>query len=320
MNEPLFVCRNGCPVCGRGGKEIYRASLSSPPISTYLENHYSHHGGIDPVWFGEADFVLDECGSCGLVYQRMVPNDSLMRKLYEEWIDPESSLRSTRSTLPVEYFSNLAREMNLLVRHFGTVPSALDFFDFGMGWGDWCRMARAHGCSSYGHEISQPLIDHARASGIPTLKWEDIPDRQFDVINLDQVLEHVSDPRRIVEYLRGSLKPTGLMKISVPDGEDIRRRLRIGNWEAPKGTRNSLNPVAPMEHVNCFSRRSLLRMADLAGFVPVKLRTWSLSDRRILECTVRDALLPFYRFYIKGKTGQNPWSTSLYFRKDGLSS
>jgi SAM-dependent methyltransferase len=247
----------------------------------------------------------------------MIPNDSLMKKLYEEWIDPDTALHSTLGARPVEYFSNLAREMNLLVRHFGTVPSALDFFDFGMGWGDWCRMAKAHGCSACGHEISQPLIDYAMASGIPTLKWEDIPEHQFDVINLDQVLEHISDPRRILEYLRGSLKPKGLMRICVPDGEDIRRRLRIGDWKAPKGTRNSLNPVAPMEHVNCFSSKSLLGMADLAGLVPLKLRAWSLLDKRILDCTVRDVLLPFYRLYVKIKTGQNPWSTSLYFCKAG---
>ena len=317
MDEALFVCRNGCPVCNRGGKELYRASFSSPPISTYLKNHYFPQGGIDPVDFGEVDFVLDECESCGLVYQRMIPNDSLMKKVYEEWIDPETALHSNPSAWPVEYFSNLAREMNLLVRHFGTVPGVLDLFDFGMGWGDWCLMAKAYGCSVYGHEISQPLVDSARASGIRTLKWEDIPEHRFDVINLDQVLEHVSDPRRILEYLRGSLKPKGLMRICVPDGEDIRRRLRIGDWKAPKGTRNSLNPVAPMEHINCFSRSSLLRMADLAGLIPLKLRAWSPPDRRILDCTVRDVLLPFYRSYVKVKTGQHPWSTSLYFRKAG---
>jgi len=98
-----------------------------PPISTYLINHYSPQGGIGSVDFGEVDFVLDECESCGLVYQRMIPVDSLMKKLYEEWIDPETSLHSTLSAWPVEYFSNLAREMNLLIRHFETVPSALDF-------------------------------------------------------------------------------------------------------------------------------------------------------------------------------------------------
>jgi SAM-dependent methyltransferase len=288
-----------------------------PPISTYLKNHYSPQGRIDPVDFGEVDFVLDECESCGLVYQRLIPNDSLMKKLYEEWIDSETSRHSTLSAWPVEYFSNLAREMNLLVRHFGTVPSALEFFDFGMGRGDWCRMAKAHGCSVYGHEISQPLIDNAKASGIRTLGWEEIPGRRFDVINLDQVLEHVSDPRGILEYLCGSLKPKGLMKVCVPDGEDIRRRLRIGDWKAPKGSRNSLNPVAPMEHINCFTRSSMVRMADLAGLVPMKLRAWTPPDRRILDCTVRDVLLPFYRLYVKVKTGQNPWSTSLYFRKAG---
>jgi len=317
VDETRFVCRNGCPVCGRRGKEIYRASFSMPPISTYLKNHYSPQGRIDPVDFGEVDFVLDECESCGLVYQRLIPNDSLMKKLYEEWIDSETSRHSTLSAWPVEYFSNLAREMNLLVRHFGTVPSALEFFDFGMGRGDWCRMAKAHGCSVYGHEISQPLIDNAKASGIRTLGWEEIPGRRFDVINLDQVLEHVSDPRGILEYLCGSLKPKGLMKVCVPDGEDIRRRLRIGDWKAPKGSRNSLNPVAPMEHINCFTRSSMVRMADLAGLVPMKLRAWTPPDRRILDCTVRDVLLPFYRLYVKVKTGQNPWSTSLYFRKAG---
>jgi len=317
VNEIQFLGRDRCPVCDRGGKEISRAPFSKPPISTYLEKHYPLQGGITPVWFGEVDFVLDECESCGLVYQRMIPNDSLMKKLYEEWVDPESSLHSTRRAWPVEYYSNLAREMNLLIRHFGTTPGALDLFDFGMGWGDWCLMAKAYGCSVVGHEISQPLIDHARASGIRTLKWEDIPEHRFDVINLDQVLEHVSDPRRIVEYLRGSLKPNGLMNIRVPDGQDIRRRLRIGDWNAPKGTRNSLNPVAPVEHINCFTRSSMLKMAELIGLVPLKLRAWSPPDRRILDCTVRDVLLPFYRSYVKVKTGQNPWSTSIYFRKAG---
>ena len=253
MNEPCSFVGMGARYAVEEGKRSIGRLFPCPPVSTYLKNHYSPQGRIDPVDFGEVEFVLDECGSCGLVYQRMIPNDSLMKKLYEEWIDPETALHSTPSARPVEYFSNLAREMNLLIRHFGTVPGVLDFFDFGMGWGDWCRMAKAHGCSVYGHEISQPLIDHARASGIPTLKWEDIPERRFDVINLDQVLEHVSSPRRIVEYLRGSLKPKGLMRICVPDGEDIRRRLRIGDWNAPKGSRNSLNPVAPLEHINCFT-------------------------------------------------------------------
>ena len=41
------------------------------------------------------------------------------------------------------------------------------------------------------------------------------------------------------------------------------------DWKAPKNSRNSLNPVAPLEHINCFRRKSLIKMAAIAGMEEV---------------------------------------------------
>ena len=37
------------------------------------------------------------------------------------------------------------------------------------------------------------------------------------------------------------------------------------DWEATKGTADSLNIVAPLEHVNCYTTQSLVIMAKQAG-------------------------------------------------------
>lgn len=59
--------------------------------------------------------------------------------------------------------------------------------------------------------------------------------------------------------------------LSVPNGGDVKRRLGIADWPAPNRSRNSLNPVSPPEHIDCFNRASIIRMADVAGLEIVKI-------------------------------------------------
>ena len=71
------------------------------------------------------------------------------------------------------------------------------------------------------------------------------------------------------------------------------------NWEAPKGSRNSLNPVAPLEHVNCFRATSLTRMASIAGLreirMPLTLQYGYMARWRRPAGLVRDIIGPMVR-------------------------
>jgi hypothetical protein len=45
-------------------------------------------GGVEFEYLQGARFVLQQCRTCGLIFQGQIGNDVLMHKLYEEWIDP----------------------------------------------------------------------------------------------------------------------------------------------------------------------------------------------------------------------------------------
>ena len=89
MNN-YFKNRTYCPCCGySNGNEIYRALYNEPPISDYLERFYSPQGGVEFEYLHNQDYIVCECIQCGLVYQKEIPDDLLMHKLYDKWIDPD---------------------------------------------------------------------------------------------------------------------------------------------------------------------------------------------------------------------------------------
>jgi len=268
MNEH-FVRRSACPACGaRAATELVRASYAAPPISDYLVSFYAVQGGVDFDLLEGSDYTLAECRECGLLYQAEIPGPALSFKLYEEWIDPQKAFGLYEAPRDLAYFLSLAGEIANLIRHLGVAPAGLEVLDFGMGWGSWCRAAIGLGCRAYGVELSPTRIEHAAESGVRILRWEDVPERRFDLINADQVLEHVPEPLETLRLLGRALKPAGLLKVAVPDGRDVKRNLAHGDWLAPAGSPRSLNPVAPLEHINCFDRRALVAMARRAGLEP----------------------------------------------------
>jgi 2-polyprenyl-3-methyl-5-hydroxy-6-metoxy-1,4-benzoquinol methylase len=217
-----------------------------------------------------------------------------MVKLYEEWIDPEKVLELGVEDHDIDFYEHLAGEIRVIIRHLRKLPNQLKLLDFGMGWGQWCLMARAYGCSAFGTELSQTRVDHAKASGTLAIRWEQIPEHQFDFINTEQVFEHLADPVGTLRYLANSLNSNGIIKISVPNGRDIHRRLAVMDWTAPKRSKNSLNCVAPLEHINCFTHNSLIRMAEVAGLAPVRIRARPSLNRSLLNYTLREVIRPYY--------------------------
>jgi SAM-dependent methyltransferase len=291
-----FVDRAACPACQAGaGDTVYARPFVESPVRDYLLSFYSSRGGIDLSYLEGTDYILARCGECGLVYQKLVPDDDLMARIYDEWTDPAHVLHESDS---IEYRLALVDEIVTMFGLFPRPPAALRFLDFGMGSGIWCRIASALGCRAYGSEISGERLTQATSSGIPVVSWSQIPGGGFDLINAEQVFEHVRDPLTTLRHLRTGLRPGGVIKISVPRGDDIMRRLRTMDWTAPKGSRDSLNAVSPLEHINCFGHRALARMGAMAGlelFQPRVRAQHAFLDWRFPKATVKSVLRPVYR-------------------------
>jgi len=301
-----FLERTKCPACGESeSREIYRCGFLEDPIRTYLENFYKFQGGIEIEYLEGSSYILEECRECGLIFQKHIFNNELMERLYEKWIDPEWAFEHEQEQKDFKRMTHYASEIMSVIAFLGREPRDLAFLDFGMGWGRWCRMAQAFGCHAAGTELSPARIENARKLGIEVVTWEEIPNREFDFINSEQVFEHIPEPMETLRHLTRALKPGGLVKIGVPEGSGIKKKLRVGHWSAAKKSKNSLNPVSPLEHINCFKRSTILQMADLAGLEPVRLsrritKACSLNQKPI-AAFVKRLLKPAYqRIFNKG--------------------
>lgn len=299
MSHSWFVERKKCPACASTDFNlIYQSPYDQDPIKQYLDDFYSVQGAVEHHYLSGAMYVLCECTRCGLLFQRDIPNDHLMERLYDHWIDPKKVFALNSQEQDLAYYARNAQEVMRMVAFSGKEPSSLKVLDFGMGWAEWAMMAKAFGVDSYGMELSKERIEHAKVNGIKVIEWDEVPGQAFDIINTEQVFEHIPEPLQTLKQLGKGLKPGGLIKISVPTANGIERRLKTMDWKAPKGSPNSLNAVAPLEHINYYRRRTFAEMGKKAGFeevqLPIKIQLQFMADSRGIKQKVKNLFFPFY--------------------------
>ncbi len=110
--------------------------------------------------------------------------------------------------------------------------------DFGAGDGEFVLRMRAMGLASIGVEISKEGVDKANskanAQGYGDLLFELEPrvlsGKEFDNIVLSEVVEHIENPRPVLESLAKNLATGGLIIITVPAGPISKFDRFIGHY------------------------------------------------------------------------------------------
>ena len=308
---PAFNARSACPACGSAGADPrFARPYAEPRLRAALTAFYAQVGGLDyPALLG-AEYALARCTDCGLLFQVEAPGDALLARLYEEWISPEKAFARHHRDLPPRHYLELAGEVCLaaaLIRP----DSPRRALDYGCGWGEWARMTQACGFEAWGTELSPSRRQHAARAGIRVVADAELPDAAFGLINLDQVLEHLPAPRETLSLLVAKLHPGGVIRIAVPNGWRVSRALRSFDRELARPRLGRLNPVAPLEHLNCFTARPLLRLAGASGLRRVMPPWKILLQSAVLPPGGAASLKTLLRpFYLRSRS-----ATQLFFRR-----
>ncbi len=271
-----YIKRDKCPVCHHlHATQLFSASLCDSTFQAYLSRYYHPTDLTQFEKLCEVPYQLDECHRCSTIFQRYILNDAMMGILYEDWISSEVSYNKyIKNTNPTQ-FAKYAQEIMTIRTLFNKPVSEIDVLDYGMGWGYWCRLAALVGFNVYGTELSKERLEYAAKHQINVLTLAEAQQRQFDFINTEQVFEHLPRPLDTLRELRAMLKPSGVIKISVPNGKFIPQLLKNPDWTLPFDDPHSLKAVTPLEHINCFQQRSIPIMAQEAGLdiLRIPLRT-----------------------------------------------
>lgn len=253
-------------------------------------------------------YKLIQCTHCSLAYQMYVPTCNLLSEIYNVWI-PNSAREELQGIRTLDYYRYLSEQVQFLIQYFKESPNLISVLDFGFGWAEWAKMAMAYGCDVTGVELSQERREYAKSIGLNVLDIQELPPNQFHFINTEQVFEHVVEPRDLLARLLVSLRTNGIIKISVPKSDGSLRKIKK-TQDFTLLAQHEIVPIAPLEHVNCYTYKSLVALANTVGLKPLHPSFHKLYNSSSGWLDTKNAFRliarPFYRHVF-------PKSTFIYF-------
>ena len=234
-----------CPICGNNSK----VSDVVPTINSF-----------------EADSVeLRCCISCGHWWHSPVPNQEELNEMYHvasPYVVSAGAKESYQSKdVPDSFHEYVLKCAN---KKFG------NYLEIGTGGGALLRRFRAMNYICYGVDPGHWVEDSSIVGSI-----DEIPsDLKFDIIVLQDVLEHVVDPAGLINALRNKAREGSVFFCSFPCKDSRPARTFKGKWVM----------VRPYGHLHYFSFDSAIKMFSRSGL--------TVKDMRLERVT------PIYKMFL----------------------
>jgi len=226
--------------------------------------------------FRERRFDAKKCNTCSFIFLHPRPTPEELSLLYsDEYFLHDGADCGAHSATDYE---------TAAIRGSVKFPEIMDwikkfrpsgeFFEVGCGMGYFLAYARQNGYTVSGIEYADLGTRVCREKfGLDVEKgsFEAYPERpeQFDVIFMGDVLEHLIDPRGMIEKAQRMLKPGGVVAVEVPSMfNSLVGRLAVIGYASLGMTKHM--PMPPY-HVNEFTPKTLAAMLNRAGFRETKI-------------------------------------------------
>ncbi len=217
-------------------------------------------------------FGISRCNSCGLIFQ----NPQLSEKELATYYPPnyiaynkgKSSRDKMIELLYKAYYSN--KDYRLLKILFLPVKSLLRsmpykkgarYLDIGCGDASFLKFVKQTGMEPQG-------VDPFLKKSVPELNIKNIslhnakyPNEFFDFITLNNVLEHVPNPLRILTECKRILNKDGKIFVNVPNSSSLNYHLFGSNWVSLDAPR----------HLYIFSNKTLSMYGKKSGLLIEKI-------------------------------------------------
>ena len=234
---------HACWVCGASAAVRWKErNLSRRLVPEDLQITDSRYGTTLSLW---------KCPRCSFLF---ADGDELseLTALYEQLADPEYENTQEPRALQMEWILRRTLELK---------AGARTALDVGAGAGLLVAACRRRGLDAVGVEPSRSLVEAApRANGVEllhgVLPHPQLAQRQFDLVFLVDVLEHVADPLALLRHCAARLAPGGLFVVVTPDVGSVAAQALGRRWWHFR-----------LAHVGYFNRRSLQKAAAAAGML-----------------------------------------------------
>jgi len=264
------------------------SDVMSPLYESMFDDRYGYPGY----------FNIHRCSSCKQSQTTPLLRDEDLPGLYGNYyprreIDIEALQRKVGNLSSPEEIKKRRRNGTDNQGQYKAQPG-MRVLDYGCGAGASLLEIEALGAEAYGIETDpnvQQVIDKLGLRiHIGTLDDAPFHGVLFDLIVLNQVLEHIPRPEELLEKLRALLKPGGKLVLSFPNANSIFSRVFKRTW---------INWHIPY-HLHHFTPKSARFFLEHCGWKIISLRTitpnlWTvLQFRALIETTTMGQSNPMW--------------------------
>ncbi len=251
-----FLTRN-CPACGANGGRAEAFSEKAAETLSLDE--------LKPYWRGlfqdKVFFTYDRCRACGLLYAPVFFDQAQLGELYSAMAPnmdavPTDAIEATQRV----YFEEATAHLNV----------SGNFLEIGPDVG-----------YIVGHSAKDPRFEHfylfepnksvhaelaAAANGRPYTISEDmddlsaVPDGSVALALMVHVLDHLLDPKAMLEQIRTKLKPGGRVAIVTHNERSLLRSVMGKRW-----------PPFCLQHPELYNPRSIANLLNGSGYGSVEV-------------------------------------------------
>ncbi len=238
----LFRDMATCPICSATSQStVYPSTIDFDKVTSGQIKAY------------EAHYSINRCDQCGLVLSNPVFAEDQVRRLYEHAEATNVAEREDQNVRwTMQYYYRLVQPY---------LCGRQKMLDVGCDVGYLLQAAAEDGFAEL-HGIEPNRLARVRAQTIPRAVifdtfYEDAtyPESSFDLVSLVHVLDHVYDPRAVLERAYRQLKPGGVLIAVVHNVNCLLRRVLGERF-----------PVFNLYHHYFFSKQTLGALGSTAGF------------------------------------------------------
>jgi 2-polyprenyl-3-methyl-5-hydroxy-6-metoxy-1,4-benzoquinol methylase len=266
-----------------------------------------HHTQTDFLYQIKGDRIL-QCQSCSMIFAESQPFDKMQMysQAYYSGSSESAGYQSYESEL-TSHQATFRQRLKSCERLLGRKGVLLDY---GCAVGHLGKTAKDLGWRVFATDLSYYAVEAAHQQFgldgfVSDLAEPPLKRQQFDMVTLYDVIEHMSEPRQILERLQPLIKDHGLLHVTTPNVESWSARMMRDFWYHFK----------PQEHLLYFSKVTLERILSECGFeilatspAPSYMTLYDIAVRmrRYSKAFARAALS------VIGFLGFDNWVTRIY--------
>ena len=285
-----------CPICGNHNFDVVIKLTPKQFLNEERMEYYNLKAlGIDL----KTNFFIKKCKKCGFVFVNPRLREDLYSVVYNEakvgqndvkdWMYKGGDLGNLYETY--NKYREVFPFLNALLyfkKYFKKAKNEgykqLRLLDYGCGNGHILDLCKIFGIDAVGVEIDLFRLNYCKKKNLNVMLPSSLSDTEkFDIIISTSVVEHVDDLDAYFKYISSRLVKNGFFAFNglTPDLIKVERRNKC------------FRKVMPLEHINYFTKKTLLTLAKRYGFDEAKGNYGVFAMDNLVHC-----IYPFLKKFI----------------------